>query len=115
MTTDYCAYPPELAADLEITEQRDGERTVFIVGSAIVGRYLLLRDVEHQVLGLIDGARAAGDVCCEFGQVTGATLKPATLIKFLSKLDEYGVLAGARSRGVTAPETSVSQFHYIRF
>lgn len=60
MKTDYCAYPPEIAADLEITEHRDGARTVYIVGSAFVGRYLLLRATEYQVVGLIDGAARRG-------------------------------------------------------
>jgi hypothetical protein len=46
MKTDYRSYPPKLAADLEITEQRDAERSVFIVGSAALGRYLLLRGAE---------------------------------------------------------------------
>ncbi len=115
MKTDYCAYPPELAADAEITEQRDAERTVYIVGSAAVGRYLLLRDAEHRVMSLIDGARAAGDVCGEFERATGAALRPATLVKFLSKLDDYGILAGERSQGAAAPETLISQLHYVRF
>jgi hypothetical protein len=70
MKTDYCSHSPELTADLEMTEQRDGARSVFIVGSAIVRRYLLLRATEHLVMSLIDGARAAGDVCEEFKLVT---------------------------------------------
>ncbi len=115
MKTDYCAYPPQLAADLEIAEQREAERTVYIAGSAGVGRYLLLRATEHQVVGLIDGARTAGGVCEAFNRETGATLKLATLVKFLAKLDDYGVLAGERSQGVAAPESPLSQLHYIRF
>ncbi len=74
-----------------------------------------LRGAEHQVVGLIDGARAAGDVCEEFNWLTGATLKLATLVKFLSKLDDYGILAGERLQGPSAPETPLSQMHYIRF
>lgn len=114
MKNDYCAYPPRIAADVEIAEQRDGARLSFIVGSASVGRYLLLRATENQVMGLIDGARAAGEVCAEFNRATGATLSLATLVKFLSKLDSYGVLAGQRSQG-PAVETPQSQAHYIRF
>jgi len=41
MKTDYCAYPPQIAPDVEIGEQRDGDRPAFIIGSsstAIVGR-----------------------------------------------------------------------------
>lgn len=115
MKTDYCAYPLQLAADVEITTQRDGERTVFIVGSASVGRYLLLRATEHQVVSLIDGARTAGGVCDEFKQQSGASLSVATLVKFLTKLDNYGILAGERAQGVSAPETPLSQMHYVRF
>lgn len=115
MKTDYCKYPPTLAADLEIAEQRDGERTVFVVGSACVGRYLLLRATENSVLGLIDGARTVGGVCEEFNRLTGASLSAQTLIKFLSKLDAYGILAGERANGASAPESLMSQMHYIRF
>ena len=45
----------------------------------------------------------------------GAPLKLATLVKFLSKLDDYGILAGERSKGAAAPVTPMSQLHYIRF
>src|SRR5581483_7202669 len=115
MKSDYCAYPPQLAEDVEITEQRDGARTVFIVGSAAVGRYLLLRATEQRVLSLLDGARTGADVCREFSQQTGASLSLPTLAKFLAKLDDYGILAGERSQGVSAPDSPMSQLHYLRF
>ena len=99
MKTDYCAYPPQLAADVEITEQRDGGRTVFITGSAAVGRYIILRETEVKVLRLIESALSPGALCQEFQQQHGATLKLATLTKFLAKLDEVGILAGARTQG----------------
>jgi hypothetical protein len=115
MKTDYCAYPPQLAADVEITEQRDGDRTVFIAGSAAMGRYLLLRSTERQVAGLIGESRTIAGICDEFCRTTGAALKPATLVKFLAKLDEYGILAGERALGAAAPDSPLSQMHYIRF
>lgn len=40
MSGSYCVYPPQLADDVEITEQRDGDRLAFIAGSASVGRYI---------------------------------------------------------------------------
>lgn len=46
MKTDYRAYPPRIAVDVEIGEQREGDRPAFIVGSSSVGRYLLLRTKE---------------------------------------------------------------------
>jgi hypothetical protein len=52
MKTDYTAYPPRLAADVEITEQRDGQRTVFVTCSASIWRYLLLRvNVPEREIG----------------------------------------------------------------
>ena len=50
MKTYYTAYPPRLAADVQITEQRDGQRTIFVTGSAGVGRYLLLRAIDRQIV-----------------------------------------------------------------
>ena len=113
MKTDSCSYPPELAADVEITEQRDGERTVFIAGAASVGRYLLLRATEHRVVRLLDGVRTVAGVCEAFDSQTGASLAAPTLIKFLGKLDQYGILAGERATAA-APDLPQSQMHYIR-
>ena len=114
MKSDYTAYPPCLAADVEIAEQPDGERTVFVIGSAGVGRYLLLRAVERQLVGLLDGTRTAREVCGELRQLTGVSLSLAALAKFLAKLDSYGILAGERVQGVATPETPPSQMHYVR-
>jgi len=110
--TDYCSYLPKLAADMEITDQRDAERSVFIVGSAAMGRYLLMRGAEDRVMSLIDGARAAGNVCGEFERATDATLKLAALVKFLTKPDEDGILAGERSQSAAAPEPPISELHF---
>lgn len=115
MKTDYSSYPPQIADDVEISEQRDGARLSYIVGSAGVGRFLLLRTTERQVVGLIDGVRNAGGICEEFNRQTGATLSLQTLVRFLSKLDSYGILAGERVGGAAAPASPLSQMHYIRF
>src|SRR5262249_31979714 len=114
MKTDYCVYPPQLAADVEITEQLDGERTVFIAGASSVGRYILLRETEYKVFGLLDGSLATGGVCDEFKQRYGGTLSLATLVKFLTKLGEYGILSGHLTEGY-APAGPQSQQAYLRF
>jgi putative peptide zinc metalloprotease protein len=114
MKAEHCLYPPQLAADVEITEQRDGARTIFVAGAASVGRYLLLRTAEQQVVSLLDGTRTTGAVCDEFKQRTGATLTIATLVKFLAKLDGYGLLAGERAQSTTAEPAPGPQF-YTRF
>jgi multidrug resistance efflux pump len=114
MKTDYSAYPPQLAADMEITEQQDGERLVFIVGSAAVGRYIILRETEEKVLRLIGSGLTPGALCAEFQQQYGATLKLAMLTKFLAKLDEVGLLTGERAAGYGVPDQPGMQF-YTRF
>jgi len=78
MKTDYCSYPPKLAADLEIAEQRAAERSVFIVGSAALGRYLLLRGAENRVMSLIDGARGGRRLVYYFLPGFNATSQPFT-------------------------------------
>jgi putative peptide zinc metalloprotease protein len=97
---DYRAYPPQLADDVEIAEQRDGERTVFMVGAASVGRYLLLRATERSVLELLKSGQPLHEVCAAFQQAHGAKLSPTTLSKFLTKIDEAGLLAGERAQSV---------------
>src|SRR5689334_20855178 len=113
MKPEYCDYPPQPAADLELAEQPDGARVVWVVGAASVGRYLLLGQAERNVLLLIDGARTAGQICDAFGHQHGGKLSLATLTKFLTKLESYGLLAGVRARDA-ALDSPQSQFHYVR-
>ena len=68
MKADYCTYPPQLAADVEIAEQRGGDRSAFIIGSLTVGRFLLLRETEQKVLRLIDGECTPDTVCSSNGR-----------------------------------------------
>ena len=115
MKTDYCTYPPQIAADVEITEQHDGDRLAFIVGSASSGRYILLRETENKVLGLLGASLTPGMVCAEFFRQHGATLPVAMLVKFLSRLDDVGILEGRRTQGHGTPDTSLGQQFYVRF
>ncbi|MGH9940343.1 MAG: hypothetical protein ACREAM_29220 [Blastocatellia bacterium] len=96
MKTDYCAYPPQIAADIEIAEQRDGDRLAFVISSASVGRYLLLRTAEYRALQLLDANLTPAAVCNEFMRRHGGTLRIPTLTRFLTRLDEIGILAGER-------------------
>jgi multidrug resistance efflux pump len=115
MKTDYCAYPPRIAVDVEIGAQRDGDRPVFVVGSSSVGRYLLLRTPEHRVLQLLGEGLTPAAICAEFRRRYGATLTLVTLTKFLTRLDETGILAGERGEGHYPPEQQLNTQFYIRF
>jgi hypothetical protein len=115
MKTDYCAYPPRIAADVEIVEQRDGNRLSFIVSSAAVGRYLLLRTAEYRALRLLDENLTPAAVCAEFKRRHGRALRIPTLTRFLTRLDEVGILEGERVEGGRPQEQQLSAQFYIRF
>ncbi|MEK7829942.1 MAG: hypothetical protein AAB401_02590, partial [Acidobacteriota bacterium] len=111
----FTIYPPQPAADLELAEQQDGARAVWMVGAASVGRYLMLGATERNVLTLIDGTRTPRQICEAFLEQHGGKLSLGTLSKFLTKLESYGLLAGRRTDNSSAPESPLSQQHYIRF
>jgi putative peptide zinc metalloprotease protein len=94
---DYCAYPPLLAPDLDLSERTEGDSRKFIAGSAAVGRYLLLGEAERQVIELLNGERTASGIGDELLRRNGSAPAAAVLTRFLGKLDEVGILAGERS------------------
>src|ERR1051326_3280726 len=114
LNTDHCAYPPQISEVVEVSEEHDGTRTNYIIGSAKVGRYILLRTIEYDVLRLIDGKLTLNGICQEFSRRYEKKLTIATLAKFLAKLDEVGVLAGERTiEGNSAAQAGME--HYLRF
>ena len=115
MKTDYCSYPPRIAADVEIAEQRDGDRPAYVVGSASSCRYLLLRTAEYRVLRLLDEKLTPAAVCDEFMRRYGGTLRIPTLTRFLTRLDEIGILAGECVKGRQPPERRLNTQFYTRF
>lgn len=115
MKTDYCAFPPQIAADVEIVEQRDGDRLAFIASSASVGRYLLLRNAEYCALRLLDEKLTPVEVCAEYLRRHGRALRVATLTRFLAHLDEVGILEGERRDGRRQQEQPFGAQYYIYF
>jgi putative peptide zinc metalloprotease protein len=115
MKTDYCAYPPRIAADVEIAEQRDGDRTAFVINSPSVGRYLLLRTAEYRALRLLDANLTPAAVCDEYMRRHGGTLRIPTLTKFLTRLDEVGILAGGRAERLRPQGQHTPAQFYTRF
>jgi putative peptide zinc metalloprotease protein len=114
--TDYCAYPPQLADDVEVAEQRDSDRMVYVVGSASVARFLILRETEYKVFQLLGESLAPPELCEEFRRRHGGTLPLATLTKFITKLDDAGLMAGARPvSGHSKKDQQLTRQPYIRF
>lgn len=91
-----CAYPPRLAREVEIASEVDGAKTTFVIGSPEVGRYLKIGVVEHRVIELLDGTAGATAICSNAKQRYGLALQGTTLMRFLSKLEDAGILEGQR-------------------
>jgi putative peptide zinc metalloprotease protein len=115
MKSEYCKYPPRLAADVASSEQRDGDRTAVVTGSVSAGRFLLLGASERKVLELLDGLRTPGELCDAFKHKYGGTLTRPTLNKFLTRLDEVGILAGDRKHKPGPADLQMSFQFYSRF
>ena len=115
MKSDYTVFPPRIASTVEVAEQRDGEHRVYVVGSPLTGRYLLLRATEYKVLQLLEGSLALPGLCEEFKRRHNATLPLATLQKFIAKLDATGILAGERTQWLAASGRQSRMGHYPRF
>jgi multidrug resistance efflux pump len=112
---EYCAWPPRLADDVEITEQRDGGRTAFVAGSISAGRFTLLGENERRALELLNEALAPAEVCREFSQRYGKPLSLATLGRFLTKLDGMSLLAGIRKQNPAPDDLVLSAAFYKRY
>ncbi|MFN7927579.1 MAG: efflux RND transporter periplasmic adaptor subunit [Blastocatellia bacterium] len=93
MKYSYCQYPPEIDNQVEISPQQEGERAVYVIGHPGVGRYIKLGLTEYQVLQLI-GGRTLPEIAVAFQQRQVGNLSVATLIKFLTKLEQIKLLAG---------------------
>ncbi|HXG65998.1 MAG TPA: hypothetical protein VNO70_12925 [Blastocatellia bacterium] len=115
MSAEYRAYPPQMADDVEVIEQRDGDRSAFIVGLASAGRFILLGQTERRVLRLLAGTLTPAEVCGEFKRHYGATLTLPTLKKFLSRLDEAAMLAGERASVAAASDPLPGQQFNVRW
>lgn len=108
---DNCAYPPQLASDVDITARHDGAKQSFVAGSAAAGRYLRLGATERQVLELLDGSRTPSAVCEELTRRNGAGPRIDALGRFLTRLDEAGILAGERTAAPRQTNRAGSRFY----
>jgi hypothetical protein len=80
-----------------------------------VGRYILLREAERRVPSLLEESLTPAALCAEFQRRHGVKLPLATLTKFLTKLDELGILEGEHAEGHQPPEQQLGTQFYTRF
>jgi putative peptide zinc metalloprotease protein len=113
MGVEYCAYPPDISASVDIMEDRDGGRAAYIIGSSATGRVRAVDTAEYHVFGLVGRSLTPAGICQEFQSEHGRALSLPALTKFLTKLDDIGVLGGNR-RQATPEQLPGTQF-YLRY
>lgn len=112
MTAPFRVYPPRLTADVEVAEQLDGGRRTWMVGSAAVGRYIILRELERKVFDVVAEGVPPSQLRAVIAERHGTTVGAASLTNFLGKLDGVGLFDGFDDRNPSAANAGGG---YIRF
>ena len=90
---NYCFYPPRIADEVDVTEQVEGGQTRYVVRNTRTSRYFLLKPPEYMVFRQIDGSQSVNEISLGGRAQSGPRVSRAALIKFLSRLDSFGLLA----------------------
>ena len=109
----FCHYPPKLAPEVDITERVDPDGTRYIVRNTATSRYFILKQTEFNILDQFDGLQAVPDVAGGLSLGTNPRAAIPTLVRFLTKLDSFGLLARGGSEN-TSHHLS-SRGLYIKF
>jgi multidrug resistance efflux pump len=110
----FCLYPPQLAREVDITEQIEAGVAHYVVRNAATSRYFILKQPEYRILSQFDGTLTLSDVASGGPQANGPRVSLPALVRFLGKLDSLGLLA----RGGTDDPIAAHQRErglYIRF
>ena len=114
---NYCLYPPRVAAEVDVTEQVEGGQTRYVVRNRATARYFLLKPTEYRIFRSFDGAYTPTEIAARQGEESGPHPPLQSLIKFLTKLDLFGLIArsgGGPAEGANSVAKPSLGF-YIRF
>lgn len=115
----HCLYPPRVVAEVDVTEQVEGEQTRYVVRNRATARYFLLKPIEYQIFRRFDGAYTPAEIARGEGQESGPRVSLQSIIKFLTKLDSMGLIArsGGGSGGAEQANGAQkpSRGFYIKF
>jgi putative peptide zinc metalloprotease protein len=89
----HCLYPPRVVAEVDVTEQVEGEQTRYVVRNRATARYFLLKPIEYQIFRRFEGAYTPAEMARGEGSESGPRPSLPSLIKFLTKLDSLGLIA----------------------
>ncbi|HEX8772740.1 MAG TPA: hypothetical protein VF735_03975 [Pyrinomonadaceae bacterium] len=89
----HCLYPPRVVAEVDVTEQVEGEQTRYVVRNRATARYFLLKPIEYQIFRRFEGTYTPAEIARGEGQKSGPRPSLPSLVKFLTKLDTLGLIA----------------------
>jgi hypothetical protein len=110
----HCLYPPRVVAEVDVTEQVEGDQTRYVVRNIATARYFLFKPIEYQIFRRFDGAYTPAEISAGQGQESGPRPSLQSVIKFLTKLDSMDLIARggvAEKNGAAKP----SRGFYIKF
>src|SRR5215210_6249037 len=89
----HCLYPPSVVAEVDVTEQVEGDQTRYVVRNSATARYFLFKPIEYQIFRRFDGAYTPAEIARGEGVESAPRLSLQSVIKFLTKLDSMGLIA----------------------
>ncbi|HEY6332604.1 MAG TPA: hypothetical protein VI756_24995, partial [Blastocatellia bacterium] len=96
-----------------MTERPENGRALYVVRNRATSRYFLLKQPEHRIFLRINGDNRLQEIASPVEGV-GPKASPEAVVKFLSKLDSFGLLA-RRGRSEIDRADRADRGHYARF
>ena len=106
-------YPPCLADSIDVTEQIEDNITRYVIRNTATSHYFLLKKPEYLIFRQIDGTQTPAQIACGGRAGESPRVSLAALIRFLGKLDSFGLLARA-GEGSAQAEQKTQNNLYLR-
>src|SRR5262249_19660529 len=88
----YCIYPPRIAAEVDVTEQQEGDTLRYVIRNRASSRYFKITAPVYRVLQQFDGSQSLTTIAQGGTDGNAPRVTLAALVKFLKKMDSFGLL-----------------------
>ncbi|MGH8706469.1 MAG: PqqD family peptide modification chaperone [Burkholderiales bacterium] len=97
------AAPPKFRSDLEVSEQRAGQETVYVLKEPASGRIYRLPETAYFIARQLDGASTPEAIRKRVEEKFGDTLTPEELDAYVGQLGKLGLLEGTAQGAKSQP------------
>lgn len=81
----------KLRRDIRVLKRENGERTDYVISDPVSGRYFLLRPLEFQIAGMLDGSRTIAGITA-FLEKSGQDVSAHDVAGFVARLRTLGLI-----------------------